>query len=793
MMHTKNARTIVALTLLLTLTAAPNAAASDETGGTLPVERYALYVASNRGGDGRETLRYAGTDAKQLARTMSEIGGIGAGNSVVLLEPSKADIDRSFRTFAAGIAGAGGKARRTEFIFYYSGHSDENALLLGKETYSYSQLKAALNAIPSDVHVVMLDSCYSGNFVRAKGGSRKKPFLMDDSTIVQGHAYLSSSSEQETSQESDAIRGSYFTHALVNGLRGAADASGDNKVSLNELYHYAFNETLSRTQTSELGPQHPSYNITLVGSGDLVMTDISEAESLLIIPADCEGSCFIRNADGVLVSEITKIRGTAVSLALPAGVYAVTLVNQGGTTQGDIELGKGQRLVLNEGGFRPVQKSWGRPRGDAGEASGSTSAESAPAGEKVAASGNPAAPDTETELAEAAARARAAALAAANGTGRGNGGPSSPAPAAAAPANRGGSTSTPAVTDMKWSPIGFSILPGKAIPPAARENAKAFFGLFISRNRNIDGIQASGFMSVTEESLSGAQIASFMNVASGQGVLDGIQVASFMNTAAVFGDGVQVAGFMNSAGSFDSGVQIAGFMNSARSLAEGAQIAGFMNFSRGQMKGVQISGFLNAAESISGAQIGFINVAKQCDGVSLGILNFIADGILSPGLFIDTDGNACVQYQGGTPAFFTTFLAGAPLAQIESGNPDYGVFGFGIGTRLGGKHVSVDFELLGKQYIEALVIRDIPDGGFKTEQETREYFEKWELGCVPSARATLNLNVTKHFGFFAGASADCIIDGYNGQAIRCGYRKLSVAIPDSKASLYFAGTLGIRF
>ena len=103
----------------------------------------------------------------------------------------------------------------------------------------------------------MLDSCFSGNFIRTKGGSREKPFLVDDSSVVQGHAYLSSSSETETSQESDAIQSSYFTQALVTGLRGAADANMDGRVSLNELYYYAFNQTLSQTETASAGP---SYN-----------------------------------------------------------------------------------------------------------------------------------------------------------------------------------------------------------------------------------------------------------------------------------------------------------------------------------------------------------------------------------------------------------------------------------------------------------------------------------------------------------------------------------------------------
>ena len=320
-------------------------------------------MASNSGVAGRDTRKYAYTDATRLARTLGEIGGIRSENSLILSDPTPRDINDAFADISVLVRKNSARARRTEFIFYYSGHSDEKSFLLGKDSYSYTDLKAAIDRVPSDVHVVMLDSCYSGNFVRTKGGSRQKPFLMDDSSIVQGHAYLSSSSGFESSQESDVIQASYFTHALVTGLRGAADTSGDSKVSLNELYHYAFNETLSDTELSSAGPQHPSYDITLVGSGDLVLTDLSVAESVLHIGIPDEGRFFIRDSSGQLVSELNKTRGTEISLALPAGTYIISIVSGISTTQGTVTIAKGERLSLSDDSFVSVQKTAGRLRG----------------------------------------------------------------------------------------------------------------------------------------------------------------------------------------------------------------------------------------------------------------------------------------------------------------------------------------------------------------------------------------------------------------------------------------------
>jgi hypothetical protein len=52
---------------------------------------------------------------------------------------------------------------------------------------------------------------------------------------MRGHAFLTSSAASEVAQESDRIRASYFTYYLVSGLRGAADVTGEGKVTLRGL------------------------------------------------------------------------------------------------------------------------------------------------------------------------------------------------------------------------------------------------------------------------------------------------------------------------------------------------------------------------------------------------------------------------------------------------------------------------------------------------------------------------------------------------------------------------------
>ena len=158
-----------------------------------------------------------------------------------------------------------------------------------------------------------------------KGGKARPAFLVDASANMRGHAFLTSSAETEAAQESDRIRASYFTHYLISGFRGAADLSGDGRVTLNEAYQFAFNETLGRTVDTKGGAQHPSYDINLSGTGDVVMTDIRQTTATLVLGEDLEGRFFVRNAARELVVELYKPRGRRVELGVEPGAYEVRI------------------------------------------------------------------------------------------------------------------------------------------------------------------------------------------------------------------------------------------------------------------------------------------------------------------------------------------------------------------------------------------------------------------------------------------------------------------------------------
>jgi len=308
------------------------------------VRRFVLSAGANRGGEEREELRYAVGDAENFVRVLEEMGGLDADDCILLREPDLAEFNRALRELGARVTEVSRSQGRTEVLLFYSGHADGEGLLLRDERLSYRNLRQALDLIPADVRIAVLDACASGAITRFKGGSRRPAFLMDDASDMRGYAFLTSSSEDETAQESDRIGASFFTHYLVSGLRGAADVSGDGKVTLGEAYQFAFHETLVRTTRTRGGVQHPRRDINMTGTGDVVITDLRQTSAGLLLAEELEGRFFIHGADQQLVAELYKPAGRSVELGLAPGVYEIQLEQKQELLFATPELKEGQRL-----------------------------------------------------------------------------------------------------------------------------------------------------------------------------------------------------------------------------------------------------------------------------------------------------------------------------------------------------------------------------------------------------------------------------------------------------------------
>ena len=733
---------LILITIALLSLGQAFAATDDNASG---VDRYAIYIGSNKGGKGREQLLYAGSDAQNFKKAMSEIGGVTEDNSYVLIDPSKEAIDETLNKISSKITTSQSHAKRSEFIFYYSGHSDENALLLGDIPYDYSSLKAAITEVPSDIHVVILDSCYSGNFIRTKGGQKRKPFLIDDSSVVTGHAYLSSSSTNEYSQESDEIESSYFTNAMITGLRGAADASGDNKVTLNELYSYAFNDTLSKTESSKAGPQHPNYNITLVGSGDLILSDISNGEAMLSLSKEAKGKFIIRDSNGKLISEINKVEGQPIFMALPAAQYSAVIIDEYSTKQGFFILEKDQIYVLDQNSLSTIKRKTNRLRGGEAAASEEDDNEILPID------------DLEEETARRGSRRRYDV-------------DSDEDIIEPKDIPEENIVNVETIFEEPFDPdrmnvFHLSAVPGVSLVGFGRESSLFSVGIIGAFDKNTYAIQHSTIMNIASNTMNGLQLSGLFNIAG--------QV-----------NGAQVTGLFNTSGNVN-GAQFSGLFNTAKNV-NGIQASGLFNVGQ-KIDGVQMAGLFNFAQEVSGVQIGVINIAEKSDGIALGVINIIKDGMHHIGFNWDSNGMFDFFFQSGTKNLFITMGTAVDSHYFFSDNKNTSnitsVFYGGLGTEFRFGFSSLDLEFLGKMVYNDSIMP-------KTKEELKD-FNVGQL-FIPTFRLTFNPISLNHIDLSIGASFDIRDYGHNDLAFTYTRHRLADDNEDSDRTIYPAFFIGFK-
>ncbi|MFP2930136.1 caspase domain-containing protein, partial [Pyxidicoccus sp. 3LG] len=233
-------------------------------------ERFAVVIGANAGWANDKPLRHAESDAEHVRDVLVELGGFSADRVHLLRDPDTAEVRALLRRMAGWLRANRGD---TLLFVYYSGHADERHLHLRGEPLSHEELYGVLRDSPGRVRLGVVDACRSGSIVETKGGRPVASFASQvvDELEVNGLALLTSSGADELSQERRALAGSVFTHHLVSGLRGAADANEDGRVTLSEAYQHAYQRTEADTAATPV-PQRPAFRYELKGQGEVVLT-----------------------------------------------------------------------------------------------------------------------------------------------------------------------------------------------------------------------------------------------------------------------------------------------------------------------------------------------------------------------------------------------------------------------------------------------------------------------------------------------------------------------------------------
>ena len=280
-----------------------------------------------------------------MARVLESLGGVAPADLVFVADGSRRALQEGFAAVERMLRAEQSRGVRRELVFYYSGHSDEEGLLLGGERISYQELRAFIHDAPADLSLAILDSCESGAFTRHKGGARRPPFLLDASIDTRGHAFLTSSAANEVAQESDRIAASFFTYYLVSGLRGAADANRDRRVTCRRRFSSRRRRRWRAPSARRAARSTPPTSSISTGTGDMVVTDVRTTQAGLRADARARGRISVREAGGALIAELRKPAGSTVELGLEAGSYVVAVEDGGAVQEAQLTLAAGEHLA----------------------------------------------------------------------------------------------------------------------------------------------------------------------------------------------------------------------------------------------------------------------------------------------------------------------------------------------------------------------------------------------------------------------------------------------------------------
>jgi serine/threonine protein kinase/uncharacterized caspase-like protein len=198
-------------------------------------------------------------DVDDLAAILraSDIGGFD--HVTTLINESDAAIRLSIEDFFAD------KKPDDLLVMYFSGHGvrdEQGRLFLAVKNTRANRLRAT--AIPSEFitgemdrsrsrrQVLILDCCHSGAF--AQGTKAVTGESAGTGPAFEGNGYgrivLTATDATQYAWEGDQIIGqaenSIFTHHLIEGLKtGKADADGDGRITVSEMYDYVYEQVVT--------------------------------------------------------------------------------------------------------------------------------------------------------------------------------------------------------------------------------------------------------------------------------------------------------------------------------------------------------------------------------------------------------------------------------------------------------------------------------------------------------------------------------------------------------------------
>ena len=324
----------------------------------LPTNTWLVAIGNNHGAANEVGLLYAERDAQEFADVLRQHGHVTSRKTLMMLGDDADSVRRGLLDINAAIRAAGGKDESTALVVFYSGHADATSLHLGGTELALDEIKAFVEGSPAGMRLLIVDACRSGTVTRVKGVTAAESFPIEvrTETAPEGVAIITSSAAGESSQESDSIRGSFFTHHLINALRGAADSNADGQITLSEAYAYAYAQTL-RSSGQTMALQHPTYSWSVKGRDSVVLSTPAQTQGRMGRLRLREASTYLimeKRDGGPVVAELAPPSPRA-EIVLPAGDYFVQQRERDEFREFQVTLPSGAALDLAAMRYRSVR------------------------------------------------------------------------------------------------------------------------------------------------------------------------------------------------------------------------------------------------------------------------------------------------------------------------------------------------------------------------------------------------------------------------------------------------------
>jgi formylglycine-generating enzyme required for sulfatase activity len=213
----------------------------------LGADRRAVVIGINDYADARvPDLKFAESDARAVRDLLIDesIGGFKPDNVALLLGK-----DATTKNIKKALYDLRRVGEDELVVIYFSGHGakaggesfwitqDAELADLGPTALSNAELSRLLSAIPSQRVLTLLDCCYAADTVL----NQKAVVSIDDLAQTftgKGRVTIAGAGGGEEAIEVAGLKQGVFTHFLISGLRGGADANADGVVTLDELWRF---------------------------------------------------------------------------------------------------------------------------------------------------------------------------------------------------------------------------------------------------------------------------------------------------------------------------------------------------------------------------------------------------------------------------------------------------------------------------------------------------------------------------------------------------------------------------